>query len=243
MNLDFKTALTPIRTSAETPVYRGVVIHNGSVGEEAFFDRVAKRCALDRSIVNSVNHAIIAQMADEIANGYRISLGQIYVSLAVQGRFKSLDDTWDSSRHRLVANVTAKGALKDSVKALTPVNVTVGPKVSISYAIDTVAKMDGIITGTSDVCVRMSGRGLAVDAAAEDEGVWLAAADGTVAARATVTEATATTLTCRFDSLPSDGSYSLVVASRNRMGADYGVAVGKKAVMVQAVYDTEGGEA
>ena len=120
--------------------------------------------------------------------------------------------------------------------------MTDGPKVVILHVADTVAQIDGTISGTGAVDVFITGTGLAVDLVSAEEGVWLQDGEDVVQAVATVTEATSTTLACRFASLPSDGTYTLVVASRDGQGASAGVSMGKRKVTVRAVATDEEAE-
>ena len=212
-----------------------VVHHNGKIGKSTFNARVARRCGYDESAVGCVNAGNGAQMCEELGNGNRVDLGWLYALLTAQGSSDSVYEPWNSSKHRLVATFLAKGPLKTCLEGAEMVNVASGAKVVVLHVSDSVAMLDGTISGISNVDVRITGNGLALDVAAEDEGVWLEDDKGVIQAVATVTETATTTLACRFATLPADGAYTLVVASRNGFGADYGVAMGRRKVTVCAV--------
>ena len=211
-----------------------VVHHNGKVGQTTFIERVARRCGYDPSVVGCVWNACGTQIGEELVNANRSDLGWLYSYLTAQGGSDSIREPWNSGKNRLVATFLAKGPLKTCLDGAETVNVTAGATVMVLHVADSVTVVDGIICGTSNVDVRITGTGLAVDISAADEGVWLEDAKGIVQAVATVTEATTTSLACRFATLPPDGTYTLVVSSRNGLGPEYGVAMGRRKVTVRA---------
>lgn len=215
-------------------VNRLVVQHNGKTGKSTFEERVAKRCGYDKSVVTCVNDGCGSQLCEELSNGNRVDLGWSYAMLTAQGSSESTREPWNPAKNRLAASFIAKDPVKTCLEGVELVNVTAGAKVMILHVSDSVAVIDGTISGTSDVDVRITGNGLALDIAAADEGVWLEDAKGVIQAVATVTETATTSLACRFATLPEDGTYTLVVASRNGLGADYGVAMGRRKVNVCA---------
>ena len=233
-----KVCYTAVPTNLQVgnkPVYRMVIQHNGKVSEKTFKARVARRCGYDESVVGCVMDAAGTQTREELGNGYRVDGGWYFAMLNAQGSSDSIREPWDSKKHHLVATLLPKGTLKTCLDNAELVNVTAGATVTVLHVADVVAQTDGTISGTADVEVVITGNGLAIDLAAEDEGVWLEDANGVIQSVATVTEATTTTLVCRFATLPEDGKYTLVVASRNGLGANYGIAMGKRKVTVCAV--------
>ncbi len=217
------------------PVNRLVVRHNGKISQKTFKARVAKRCGYDESVVGCVIDAAGTQTGEELGNGNRVDGGWYLAYLNAQGSSDSIREPWDSKKHRLVPTLLPKGVLKTCLDDAELVNVTAGATVTILHVADEVAQIDGTISGTANVDVRMTGNGLGLDMSATDEGVWLEDAKGVIQAVATVTETSTTSLACRFATLPEDGQYTLVVASRNGLGADYGIATGKRKVTVCAV--------
>ena len=125
---------------------------------------------------------------------------------------------------------------------MNPINVTEAVSVVIRRVLDSVYETDGYLTGTGEVHALMSGSGLGVNPAAEDEGCWLADYETQAIVKVgTVTSATTTTLDVTFDSLPEDGTYWLVVAARNGRADEYGVSIGRRKVTVKAVPEEEEG--
>ena len=213
--------------------YRLIPHHNGQVGEKTFKNRVARRCGYDDVVVGCAMDGCGSQLSEELANGNSVDLGWGRVYLTAQGSAESANEPWNASKHKLVTTIVAKGTLKTCLEGMEMVNVTVGATVTIQHVADTVTQTDGTISGTTDVDVRVTGNGLAVDPDSEDEGVWLEDSKGIILAVATVTEATTTALSCRFATLPPDGTYTLVVASRGGLGAAFGVSTGTRKVSVR----------
>ena len=214
--------------------YRLAVRQNGQIGEKTFKKRVAKRCGYDESVVGCVMDGCGGQMGEELANGNRVDIGWLHAFNVCRGSAASSREPWNPSKNRLVAAFYAKGVLKDCLDDVEMVNVTEGPSVVIQHVADTVAVIDGTITGTTDVLVRATGSGLDVDPDSPEEGIWLEDSKGVVAAVATVVESTNIDVSFRFATLPADGTYTLVIASRNGMGEDFGVAMGRRKVSVAA---------
>ncbi len=233
MKLRYKTRLSNLK-KGDRPCYQAWVVHGGTRSKGEIVKEVSLRSGLPDAVVDCVLRLFFETVREEVRDGFRFDTGDVSGAAYVQGTFGSLDDPWDASRHRLVVRLNAKGALRDALKGHTPVNVTEGAKVSVKSVLDVDHAVDGAIYGTSDVAVRVSGVGLAVDAEAGDEGVWLEDATGAVIARASVAEASDTMLDCTFAELPADGAYTFVVASRGGLGAEYGVAMGRRKVSVAA---------
>ena len=233
MRIRYSAAPTGLNVGGKV-VNHLIVHHNGKTGKTTFEERVARRCGYDKSVVTCVNDGCGTQMCEELGNGNRVDLGWLYAMLTAQGSSESTREPWNPEKNRLVATFLAKDPVKTCLDGAELVNVTAGAKVVVLHVADSVAVIDGTISGTANVDVRITGNGLALDIAASDEGVWLEDAKGVIQAVATVTETATTALACRFATLPEDGQYTLVVASRNGLGEDYGVAMGRRKVTVCA---------
>lgn len=236
MKLKYKTRLSNLQ-KGDRPCYQAWVVHGGTRSKEEIVGEVSRRSGLPEAVVNCVLDLFFQTIREDLADGFRFDIGQLAGGAYILGSFGSLDDSWDATRHRLVVRLNTKGRLRNALKDLAPVNVTEGATVTVKSVLDAVHAVDGMIVGTADVAVRVSGVGLAVDAEAGDEGVWLENSTGTIVATATVTAASDTMLDCTFAELPADGNYTFVVASRGGLDAGYGVAMGRKAVAVRANLD------
>ena len=57
---------------------------------------------------------------------------------------------------------------------------------------------------------------------------------GVVVANGKVTGSTSTTIDCTFATLPKDGTYKIVVATRGGLGSEFGVSIARKSVEVKS---------
>ena len=240
MDIRFKTVLNPL-IQGVVPQYRAIIINNGVVEIDALVEAIAEECGLKPAVVRSILELFFERLGYEFRNGMRVNLEQLEGGLTIQGTAKSSNEPWSEGNLKLVAYLNSKGALKNPFKEnVTPVNVTDAVSVIVRRVLDTVYEHDGYITGTADVHVLVSGDGLNVDTNAEDEGAWLADySTGRIVANGTVTAATADTLDLTFATLPEDGNYWLVVASRGGRGETAGVSIGRRKVVVKANPETE----
>ena len=235
MNINYKRVLSPI-VKGEVPSYRAVVVNNGYITEDALMRAIAVDCGLKPVVVRSVIDLFLDHIAGGFGNGMRINLKQLDGGLSIRGTAEGCDMKWNESDLELVGYLNVKGALKHPFTDAEPVNVTDAATVTIRRVLDANYETDGWITGTENVAVLASGSGLKVDPEAEDEGCWLA--DRTthrVLVKGIVTASSTTTLDVTFPTLPADGRYWFVVASRGGLGADYGVSIGRKRVTVKTV--------
>ena len=241
MELKFKTALLNPLVQGVVPQYRAIVINNGVVEIDALADAIAKECGLKSAVVRSILELFFEQLGYEFRNGMRVNLEQLEGGLTIQGTAKSADEQWGKGNLKLVAYLNAKGALKHPFEdGVTPVNVTDAITVIVRRVLDTVYEHDGYITGTENVHVLVSGDGLNVNPAAADEGGWLADyKTGRIVANGTVTASAADTLDLTFATLPEDGDYWLVVASRGGNDESAGVSIGRRKVVVKANPETD----
>ena len=237
MRINYSTALTGLKVG-NTPVYRFCVNHNGSVGEDAFFENVSRICGIQPVVLKSNFDICISQMMEELKHGYRVELPKLSVFLTMPGGFAGMSaEARAAADARLAVRLAAKGDLKTCCQGdgFTLENVTQGATVVIRGVNDTVLKQDNVISRGTDVEVHVVGAGLYLgDGSDPDVGVWLADADGEVLASARIVESTATTLVCTFAQVDLEpGAYRLCVASRNGMDPErYGVTIARRNVTV-----------
>ena len=220
------------------PVFNAYVVSAGTIAEDDFRARVARRCGYDQAIVGAVWSATGSQAGDELLSGNRFSTGFVSGGPQVRGKFDSVDAPWDPSRHSLVPVFTAKGELRTCLAGATVENITEAPSITIKRVMDVVRHEDGVISGPAPVTVYASGTNLQVNPDAEDEAAWLEDATGRIVALATVTESTLLTLNCTFSELPPAGEYRFAVAGRAG-AADGGISIGRRKVTVVEPAGTE----
>jgi hypothetical protein len=195
----------------------------------------ANRVGMDPAVMKFNAELFFAQIAEELRAGNRVEVENLFSGgIAVTGTFAGANAPWDKAKNSLVPYFYAKGDMRTALDGITAVNVTEGNHAQIKRVLDTIAKVDGVITSQPNVMVYLSGVNLLVNQAASDEGVWLEGKDGAIVANATVTGSTATTIDCTFATLPEDGTYKIVVATRGGLGPEFGVSIARKSVEVKS---------
>ena len=238
---------TPFLTKDGRQTYSAAVQHNGTIGEDTFFEKVSMFCGLNPVMIMATFKVCIQQIMDELRNGMRVELPWLSVFLTLPGNFASTSpEDRRAAGARLVAHISAKGDFKNCCAGEEFVleNVTEGATVVIRGVSDMVLKQDDMIANGTGIEVHVVGNGFYMpDLSDPSVGVWLADADGTMLASAAVSESTATTLVCTFAQIDLEpGSYRLCVASRNGLDPErYGVTVARRKVTV--VDAAEGEEA
>ena len=235
--LSYTTILSQFKKGDNAPCYSARVKHNGTVSSDDFIKRLAERSGEERERVRFIWELAQSELARQLAAGKRIELEAISAGITVSGSFDSANAAWNPEKNKLVPFINAKGELKSALADLETENITEGAKPTILSVLDTIAEIEAYLTGSGECRVYISGKDLAVDSAAEDEGVWLEDLKGVVAATGTITDSDSSTINCSFDALPEDGDYKLVVATRGGLGAKFGVALAKKNVKVVKDYN------
>ena len=236
MTIPFKTQLCNF-TKDGKPCYQGRTQPAARTSEDTVYARAAIRCGgVDPAFVKCAVQTYFGEIGSEFQQGFGFEGEFFSGGVSVRGLFGSADAPWNPKVNTLATYLTPRGKLKEAVRGLTATNVTSGPRVSVRSAIqDATGAVEGIFVETPDMTellVLLAGTGLLVDVEAPDEGVSLLdPKTGEVKSLGRVTNATSTTLDCSFDPV-EPGQYVLAVASRNGMGASYGVALGKRKVTV-----------
>jgi len=243
----YKTKLTPFKKN-ERPAFSAVVVHNGTIGTDTFYEKVSNKCGLDGTMVKSISELVVKQMGEELRNGMRVELPGLSAYLTLPGNFASTSaENRRAAGAKLVAHISAKGAFRDCCAGDEFVleNVTQGATVVIRGVSDMLSQQDNVLTNGTDVEVHIVGTGLYMPETSDPStGVWLETMDGTVCATAQVTESTSTTLVCVFGEIAQEeGTYKLCVASRNGLDPErYGMTVARRNVTVVNAAEEEGME-
>ena len=229
----YKNRLSGLKKGGR-PCYQGVIQSKQSASRADFVADMASRSGFTKEMASYFIDVFIASLRRYYRLGKRVNIGGLSSGIAIQGSVTNPKMSWEKSGMKLVPYLNLTGDLLNCLAGETGKNVTTGASVTITSVLDTVHAQNMKLIGTTNVTTHTIGLGLAVDTQATDEGVWLEDSSGVVAAIGTVTAATDTTLDCTFTLLPPDGRYRFVIASRNGLGEDYGVARAKRWVTVQA---------
>lgn len=232
MTVKFKTALCSIAKDKK-PCYRAIVVHNGTVGQEAVAERIAAETGIDKALVRFYLEQFMDAVEDALASGLRVEVENLLRGMdSVKGLFPAPDAKWDSKRNSVVPRFSAKGDMYSAFAGADSKNVTESIKVAIKRVLDADLKLPDVLARGSKVLI--SGQGLKVDSSNTDEGVWFENDKGQVVVRGIVAKATDTTLDAVFPDWPEeDGFYKLCVASRGGNNAEYAAATAKRTVEVR----------
>ena len=208
----------------------GQIITNGTASPEAVAALVAESTRQSVSDVMYTNTKTGEAVRWLLREGQNVNLDWVAFVISLTGSFQSVDDGFDPARNALVVRAHARPFLRDCLASVTPRNVTGGLKATIQSVIDSAAQSEGTITTTT---VYVAGLNILVDGN-PDEGVWLVAKDGAIAATPTIVANDASTMDLSFAALPADGDYTLVVKARSGASTDYAPAVARRNVTVRA---------
>ena len=166
-----------------------------------------------------------------LRRGQHVNLDWVAFTISLTGAFSNRDDGFTRGRNALLVRAHARPVLHDCLFDIEPRNSTGGLKASIQSVVDGAAQAEGVITVST---VYVAGINIFVDPANADEGAWLVARDGTVAATPTIVANDAATMDLAFAALPPDGEYTLVVKARSGAPTDFAPAVARRNVTVKA---------
>ena len=216
--------------SAEEAGWVGRVLLNGTASSEQVAAAVAEQTGQSVSDVMYTNTKTGEAVRALLRSGYNVSLDWIAFQIVMTGKFDSVDSQFSHDRNSLLVRTHARSFLRDCLRDVTPRNVTNGLRASIQSVIDSAAKVESVITTPT---VYVAGLNILVGDAS-DEGVWLVAKDGAVAAVPSITANTESTMDLAFDELPQDGDYTLVVKARSGASTDFAPAVARRKVTVRS---------
>ena len=247
MKIKYSTALTGLKIG-DVPLYRFYVRHNGTVGEDTFYQNASQGSGITPFALKLSMKACLNQIMEEAKHGNRVELPEMSAFPTMPGSFGGTSrDAREAADAKLAVRLAAKGALRTCCQGdgFELTNVTEGATVVIRGISDMAADRDDVLINGTNVEVHIIGTGLYIPETDDDTvGVWLADGSGTVLAKARITESTATTLACVFPEIAlEEGTYKLCVASRNGLDPElYGATVARRNVTVADAAEVEGGD-
>jgi len=148
------------------------------------------------------------------ANRY-VNAGPFTAKLAVKGSLDSMTAQPTKEANPVVANIRASGNLAARLRQITVVNAADVIAAAIYELMQDNASGLNRIENTTDTVI-VTGTGLQLNAAATDEGVWLAdPTTGVVAKTGTVNYSDHGVIKCKFTTLPVTGQYRFTIATRD----------------------------
>ena len=235
INIGYSTKKIAGRGSMEgaVPAWSAQILPVRSVDEDEFCAAVAQRTRQSAAEVGFMLSTASDVLLDFLRQGCHVNLSDIGFGLALTGTFPSADASPDASRNEVRISAHAKPTFAKSIKLdeLNLVNTAVPLVARIFSVMDVTLQRDGVIADPSRVLI--TGEGLRVDPAADDEGVWIVDPAGNRVATGTIIENDAATLDCSFAELPPAGAYRIEVNARNGAAASFAPAVVRKSVEVK----------
>lgn len=228
----YQTQQGPAIEAGSAPYWTGRVVLGQTATPEEVAAAVARKIRLEASDLLYIYVKTGEAIREILQSGRNINLDWVAFTIALTGTFEKSDSPFTPGQNALRVRAHARPVLRDCLAGVTPRNATGGLKAAILSVMDNVLMEEGIIAVPSKVLV--AGDDILIDPTHEDEGVWLVAKNGTVAATPTVLANDASTLDLDFGELPPDGAYTLVVKARTGASTDRAPAVARRNVIVEA---------
>jgi len=222
MTIKYKLAELNSSATKKGTSYIGQIVHNHTLDMAEMAKRYASKFHQTETAAQFNLSSVAEYIAYEMAEGNRLNFGPFSVGIKMCGRITEANTPYDRAKNPLKVTMTAGTALNAAANQLEPVCETTRTKPWISNIIHhhgqepTVADYD--IIRLDGNLITMNAYHCKVDQTREDEGVWLASADGkTLLLKAEIRENTAAT--CDVVFRPADllgGEYRIVIRSRGK---------------------------
>ena len=196
--------------------YQSKVNPAGVVETSDLAAEVAENLKDSASYVEGVLKELNAVAAMKLAQGERVLLdGLCRLELMSEGSFATEDEPWDILRHRIVVRAIPYDAIKSAAKDVVPVNTLSPVTIRLLGAQDAVTLEQNAVTiGNTLLC---QGKNINVNAANEEEGLFLVMGDGTFR-KLTIIGNTAGTIDATVPAGVAPGTYTLEVRGRAGLG-------------------------
>ena len=208
-------SLTPVspRLAKGKKSYRARVRTRGTFDMGDLAEEMARRGAVkDVPTCRYFLRLLHEIIAEKTLAGYRLKTEFFETGLSIRGTFGSVDEEFDSSRHKVLPTVCTTKVFKAAVANVGGLNVSRPLKAKVVSLMDAVTKSLNAFTGSHEIHMQGDNLGICLDN--PDEGVFLVAKGKTVA-EAKVLKSNAQIINCRFVDPPSPGKYDLTVRCRN----------------------------
>jgi len=172
-------------------------------------------------------------MFEELMKNNTVDMGDFYAKLHVGGSLAAANQQPTKEGNPVKARIYSKGALADLVGAFEVVNDTLTVGATLYDVQQDGAGETNLLTADNTRIVA-TGKYVRMDETRTDNGVWLESLEGVKVKDAVVTYSDAATVYFKFATLPADGKYRLVIATRNAADPDaYTLDLLKRVVYVK----------
>ena len=211
-------------TKGGKPCYQLYVKNSKIMSQSDFCEKISSALDVSMAKARLINDVLGQIFAAEVLANKNVNTGWLRGHLTVEGSIPTMGAKTDPKNNPVKAVLLPLGDFKAAVDGVLAVNDVVVIN-SILYTVQYGQSTErNTIEGTSED-LKINGDKIAINTDMTDEGVWLEDAEGTmVTDKATIVSSSTNTINCRFATLPEDGIYTLVIATRNgESSADYGV--------------------
>lgn len=230
-NARFATVKGQSETFGTAPFYVGVIQCERVASSRETLAILSERTGFEVAKIRSLFLALAKIIRAYAGKGVFVTLdGVTAFRILCKGGFQNVTGPWVKGVNVLQIASCELNPFKSVLADLTPSNVTEGLKPVINTVMDLVTKEYDVIAGTNEFSV--DGYNLALDEAREDEFVGIRAPDGTFT-KAEVTYSDLGQTKAKFTEAPEAGTYTLVVATRCGLGAEFGVVTAERKVSVK----------
>ena len=217
-------------TMSLTPYYIGIVQHERTMSKKEAYAYCAEKTGFTPTQVRAAFMALAEYVRENQGRGNITFLDEVTsIRNYVMGAFEGLTGPWVKGKNLLVVKSVEMDPFKSIVSDAALVNETEGAKPVIYTVFDETSREYGVITGTNVFSI--AGADLAPDTTKPDEGVFAVNAAG-VETKCTVTFSDLQNVKAALPEALEPGEYTLKVYTRSGLGAEYGVGVATRKVVI-----------
>jgi len=210
-----KTYMSNLTAPGAAPRFYLKPVNTTNVSFEQLCTLVASKCGLPLSTVKYTLESCNQKLVDLLSANSRVHTGTYVASLGIGGSVGSIGEQPNKVDNPVHAVMTPEGDIVDILKAIEVVNATLTVMAVLNEVQEAGCAELNKLT-TPNVNVVANGGNIAVDTTRTDEGVWLCdRTTGVIVKTATVVSSDAARCVFKFATLPANGRYRLVIATRN----------------------------
>lgn len=215
--MNVKAIASNLRVGSGTH-YRLIIDGVEVIPPEEFMNRYAAAIRHPVSEAQFTVDQLFSTVVEILLEAKRINLPFMSASLSVLGSVKSMTDQPTKAANPVTVNITIKGAPAEKLAAIELKNVTVTIEATLHEVSQIGASGVSRIENSEDIVV--TGKGLMIDAGAEDEGMWLEK-DGIVKLTAEIKASNHNEARGNFGPFAGieNGVYDLCIATRDGKSA------------------------
>jgi len=213
--INAKTYLSNLTAPGAAPRFFFKPDGTTNISFEQLCQLTSVKTGLPLSTVKYVLETCNQKLIDLLAANSRVHTGLYVASLGISGSVNSIGEQPNKVDNPVHAVLTPEGDIVDILKAIQVINTALTVAAIINEVQESgCAELNKLTAANTNVVV--NGSCIKVDGTKTDEGVWIADKDtGVVVKNATIVSSDSARTVVKFASLPTNGRYRLVIATRN----------------------------